>query len=878
MANRQPDRPKTHPTFSAQNLPLDLPPDFPSLSEGDTKPGDEKSLETSFEEIPDPTKISEGDNQNSTIDNMPSIQGYSVERKLGQGGMGSVFLAKDLQLNRQVAIKVISLTFQKNTGLRDRFEAEIKTLAGLHHSNIAQLFSAGTYQDLPFFVMEFVDGPTLETYAQKPLSAKESTQIVSKLCSAVSYCHQNRVLHRDLKPANVILDPSNEPKIADFGLAKAIGNDSSSTKTGEIIGTPGYMAPEQASGVVKSFTETCDIYALGAILYRLMTGRPPFAASEPLQVVMQVLTDEPITPKKLVSDIPIDLQTICLKCLEKNSAKRYQTAEELKDDLQRFLDGRPIKARAAGFTETAVKWTKRNPVKAFLACSVAVLAIALATGLSWHNQILSAELAKTKRLADHGSELTNWLITEHIEKLNKISGTTKPRLALAQRVKEFLDASNADIPADAVYKRNLGNSYARFAAVTGGEDNNNLGNKEQAIEFYQKAIQLYDQSLELDSTDAKTKRFRTNILLELSETYLENQDPKSSQRYLELAENSIPSVSKSWESLFLSIMIENRKARDFIGQYKFAEALQHLDKVEQKLDQADPNSNPPEQTHQRIRLAANRGICYSNLGKFEKADSFFLDSIKQAEAALKKESENILAQKRLSSCLERLANSLFSQQKVEQSLKYYSQAKDIAKKIVDADPDNLEASLALAVKYSNISDAYFYLQNNEQAKQNTQKAIDLFQKFHKAKKLGKTGSRQYSVCLQSQANIFQTEGNTKKALEQLSLHRQFCKDLITEDKNSIFELTQLAENHFSQSLIRLSAWMNQEFDPTKAKESQPYKEINKDLDDSEAYFARIEKITQLSVQQLNFRKRIKAVRALVEETIQKALKTQENHF
>lgn len=847
--------------------PMGLPPDLNSIIDDDTEGGQDR-IQTLRGEQPDDNAAKKRRTGLFGRGKVPVIEGYEIDRKLGQGGMGSVYLATDQTLMRQVAIKIVTQSFREDSGQLDRFEAEIQTLAALKHPNIAQLYSAGSCQDLPYFVMEFVDGATLESYAKQPLKSKEAAAMVSKLCEAVAYCHENGVLHRDLKPSNVLLDEKQQPKIADFGLAKAIDADSSNTRTGEILGTPGFMAPEQASGVVRSFTAACDIYALGAILYRLLTGRPPFVAAEPWQAVMQVLAEDPVPPRRLVGNIPIDLQTICLKCLDKKAAKRYQSANELRADLQCFLDGKPVSARPAGVIEKSAKWINRNRVKALLLTTLGALGIAALFGLSWHNQVLSGELAKTKRLADHGSELSNWLISDHLNSLSQIVGTTKPRHEVTSRVRVFLDASYADIPPDVKYTRRLGRSYAQLAAITGGVDQNNLGDHEQAEEYYLRALQLYDRASEQDRQDLATRQLRVSSLLGLSGTYLELKKPKEGERYFRQAKRAIEQWNEDdWRSQLLAMEVLSTEADWLMARNEFEAALKVWQEFEEQLVGLSEDANQQEVEHRQVLLGTNRGDCLSNLGQHAEAEAAFRDALEIVEQNAQEDPNNVLFQIHWSAVLGRLGSALYSQEKTAEALVCYQEALEISKKIVAGDVDNVEAVSALATKHANISDLLLYMNDIPAAEESIDEAIEILQTLRDKNQLGLWDKRQMAICMQSKANLVMMSGDLAKAKQLYEQHDTFCQDLITTDRDSIPELTQLAENYFQHSLLMLSAWMEKEFDASTARESQAYLDIIGKLDQCEDYFKRIAEAGSLNSDQLAIRERTDAVRELIEETI-----------
>jgi serine/threonine protein kinase/WD40 repeat protein len=306
---------------------------------------------------------------------LPAIVGYEVLSELGRGGMGVVYLARQFRLNRLVALKmVLAGAYAASTDLV-RFLAEAEAAAQLQHPNIAQVHEVGSHGGLPFISLEYVDGGTL---AQKlkgtPLPPRQAAGLTATLGRAVQYAHQHGVVHRDLKPANILLTEDGTPKISDFGVAKRSAAGSGMTQTGAILGTPSYMAPEQAEGK-RDVGPAADVYALGAILYELLTGRPPFKGPTPLDTVLQVMKDEPVPPRRLQPKAPRDLETICLKCLQKDPRKRYASAAALADDLDRFLADRPILARPTGRPERAWRWCRRNPVVAGLAATLAAGAL-----------------------------------------------------------------------------------------------------------------------------------------------------------------------------------------------------------------------------------------------------------------------------------------------------------------------------------------------------------------------------------------------------------------------------------------------------------------------------------------------------------------------
>ncbi len=298
---------------------------------------------------------------------LPVIAGYSLLGELGRGGMGVVYKAEHIKLKRLVALKMVLGGAVAGSDQLARFRAEAEAVARLQHSNIVQIYEIGEHKGLPFFSLEYCDGGSLDRQLQgTPLPGREAATLVETLSRALHAAHERGIVHRDLKPANILLTGDGIAKITDFGLAKQMDASAVLTQSGAVMGTPSYMAPEQALGKTRELGPAADIYALGALLYELLTGRPPFKGATPMDTMMQVATDEPVPPSRLQSKAPSDLETICLKCLEKSPARRYPTAQALADDLHRYLVGEPIQARPAGRIERCWKWAKRRPSVAAL--------------------------------------------------------------------------------------------------------------------------------------------------------------------------------------------------------------------------------------------------------------------------------------------------------------------------------------------------------------------------------------------------------------------------------------------------------------------------------------------------------------------------------
>jgi WD40 repeat protein len=332
----------------------------------------------------------------------PHIGQYALIRELGQGGMGVVYLAEQTNLKRAVALKVIRHGVNATPEEVARFHAEAEAVARLQHPNIVQIHEVGSQDGVYYLALEYVNGGSLDQHlAGTPQDPRAAARLIETLARAVHHAHQRGILHRDLKPANILLSRiegrgslssarssilelrSSIPKITDFGMAKRLEPGDARTPSGLVLGTPSYMAPEQASGKYGTVAASVDVYGLGALLYELLTGRPPFKGATALSTLEQLTSQEPLAPSRFQRHLPRDLETICLKCLEKEPGKRYASAEALAEDLGRFLAGRPIVARPTRLWGRVWKWARRRPVDAGLTAAVLLVTVVGLTGIVW---------------------------------------------------------------------------------------------------------------------------------------------------------------------------------------------------------------------------------------------------------------------------------------------------------------------------------------------------------------------------------------------------------------------------------------------------------------------------------------------------------------
>src|SRR6266581_4545033 len=320
---------------------------------------------------------------------------YELLEEIGRGGQGVVYRARQKSLNRIVALKVIGLAHWATEAHVKRFRREAEAAASLNHPCIVPIYEVGEHDGACYFSMGLVKGGQLDAIAKRePIPIGHAAELIAKLARTVHYAHEHGILHRDIKPGNILLDTEGEPHLTDFGLARLVETESTVTRTTEVLGTPSYMAPEQASGSNVALTSATDIYGLGAVLYHLLTGSPPFVGGTTYETIKLLEDTEPRPPRLLNPKVDRDISTICLKCLEKNPKRRYASALALGEDLERWLKHEPIQARRTGIFTRGRKWVRRNPTSALLAASLLALAAVICWNI-WKSELTSRPATKS---------------------------------------------------------------------------------------------------------------------------------------------------------------------------------------------------------------------------------------------------------------------------------------------------------------------------------------------------------------------------------------------------------------------------------------------------------------------------------------------------
>jgi serine/threonine protein kinase/tetratricopeptide (TPR) repeat protein len=586
----------------------------------------------------------------------PVPDGYEILRELGRGGMGVVYLARQKNLNRLVALKMILAGAHASVEELLRFRTEAETAAQLQHPNIVQIYEVGQQAGQPYCALEYVNGGSLaQRLAGTPIAPREAARLVATLARAVHYAHERGIIHRDLKPANILLssvvpgplsfandkgqgtdDKGPVPKIADFGLAKHLGRDTGNsgaavTHTGAILGTPGYMAPEQALGQRQMITTATDVYALGAVLYELLSGRPPFQAATPLETLQQVLAEDPVAPSRRQRATAGDLETICLKCLRKGPHERYGSAAALADDLERFVNGESIKARRATTRERFIRWCRRSPKVAAL---LGLLTLAILIGFAG----VTLQWRRAERLRDETEanyRLARRVVADYFEMLGRDPLLDHPgALPLRQDLLQAALTHFQDLRQrsdDPELQINL----AR-ACYCLGRLREYLHQEEESLAPFDQAIAIQEQLVR------------------------ENPDSVELQRDL----------ARSYDGL--------GRARRKLNEFDLAhEAYRHALAIRERLYQADPQN--PELIHDLAVSQDVLGFLFQGSGKDPAQGVTLLQqSRKRLERLVVEHPDNLVYQTSLSSALNDLGLAL-----ANEKLKRYEEAEQVFRAAIE---------------------------------------------------------------------------------------------------------------------------------------------------------------------------------------------------
>jgi tetratricopeptide (TPR) repeat protein len=733
--------------------------------------------------------------------------------------MGVVFQARHIKLERVVALKMLTSAALGSKELRQRFEGEARAAARLQHPHIAQIFEVGEWVGQPYVALEYVPGGTLaQRINAAPQPPKEAAHLMQTLALAVDYSHQRGILHRDLKPANILLSQDGQPKITDFGLAKWLSGDDRTTRAGEVIGTPSYMAPEQASGVVKKVGPACDIYALGSILYELLCGRPPFQTPDSMQTMLMVLSEEPIPPRRLEPQIPRDLETICLKCLEKSPARRYASAQALAEDLARFLRSEPIRARPVRTWERTVKWSRRHPAAAALICLATLFVLTVLIGSTWHNHRLQTELDRSAGLVAKGRDLSQWVFYEHIDQLTKLKGGTASREALVEQFRRYLEGLEQIAGDDTALAAQIAAAYERLGEIQGDPNYFNLGQTAEALQSYQRALAIRERLL-TNSPDVFEARWHHTACLGRTAAVLAamgNRD-KSLQRYgtvIARLEN-LRREHADQQQVLVALSVMHGRIADLLEEAgQLDEALQRQQHALSRAHEAFGES-PAILDHRRqlAQIHSRIGKLWEIKGDLARAKGHYQHLLTFAEVALRDHPADVFIERDLCTALIGIGDAMSHTGDLHGALRQYSRALAFRRAHYEADPDSVTVGRDLATILERIGSSLHAAKDFPNAEKNFREGLKITEQLAADTRDNVDLKRDLWIKHDQLGGVLLSAGQTDQAAQEFHRARELAQSLVEGGSKNITDLQGLAQaydNLGTLEIRRLSPQMTPE--------------------------------------------------------------------
>ncbi len=608
------------------------------------------------------------------------VTGFQILDELGRGGMGVVYRAVQPALNRQVAIKMIGKSSQASKLELTRFRLEAEASAALNHPNIVQVYDVGEIDGQPYIAMELVQGGTLSEYLQRrPLEYKEATLLMIELTQAVQHAHSSGIVHRDLKPSNILLVSSREesasaslpkPKIADFGLAKRIDLSAGVSSSGNILGTPSYMSPEQIVGDTKLVGPPADVYSLGAVLYETLVGRPPFKGANAIETIALVKSTNPVRPSTLRAGFPKDLETICLKCLEKSTSDRYPSAKALLDDLERFRDGRPILAKPASLARRSLDWSKRHPTLcASIAASIFAVVGVISVGLVYNASLQRAlQTAKGERSrANDNFQVAFQSVEQMLDRVGFAQLAQTPEM---EDVREKL----------------LSDAVAFYSKLLEGQPDADVESRRQ---YYRALFRLGQIQWTLGQQDSALKSLGDSIDLQKK---LVDQAPDRHELQHELAASYITKsqITQDKDDYQMSIRLLEAIVNDYpVCKIDLAQAVNNLAIATPSMEQREKLhlraqelrkellANSPSDAKLQYSLAEtqhNLAFLYFTTGRKLEAEAAYRDALQMFETLAKNHQSVTDYHRALAECLAHMANMAHSAQRPEEAIELIRRA------------------------------------------------------------------------------------------------------------------------------------------------------------------------------------------------------------
>jgi len=711
----------------------------------------------------------------AVAEGLGTLGDYDLLDVIGRGGMGVVYRAIQRPLSRVVAVKMVRAGAAAGPEELARFRIEAEAAAALDHPQIVPVFDIGEHDGQPYFSMGYVDGDSLARYtATSPLAEGRSAELVRKLAEGIEYAHQHGILHRDLKPSNILIDRAGEPRITDFGLAKQLAGTEGHTLSGQILGTPSYMAPEQAAGDSARIGPTADVYALGAILYFLLAGRPPFRAPTPVATLAQVREQDPVPPRKWNSWVSRDLETICLKCLEKSPARRYPSARALADDLARYERGEPVCARRTAAWERAAKWARRRPAVAALSAAVAATVVLAATVLAWYQVRL-------------------WQRTDDLQ---QALGQARLQERAAREARD-LAARNADLAAQG---HGLALDVLQATAVEVSEQLRDTPRTLQLRkQLLEQALADLDRLPRLAATAARLDRTQAIAATRLGEVHLRlgqtAQARAAFQEAIEILGHLYDNAGERPQAgPALALVHERLGGLYFHYEHDLTQAGEHYERAreirEQQLDgAADPAAARRDLAvvYEQLGQVALRG------GDVSQSQDLFWRCF-EIRSHLARETNSPDSQRDVSVALERLGQVCLELREVDRAREYFERALAISESLAETDPGR-ETRQDLSVLYSLLGKIHLGAGDPLAARQEFDKSLHIRQELAAADPDDIPARRDVAIAFENLGNAALAAGELPAAGDAFRQALQIRQGLVLLDGDNLEFKRDLSISH-----------------------------------------------------------------------------------
>jgi tetratricopeptide (TPR) repeat protein len=634
---------------------------------------------------------------------------YELLGEIARGGMGIVYRARQISLDREVALKLMrdgALATEQDVL---RFRAEAEAAASLQHSGIVSIHEVGQHEGQHYFSMEFVAGRNLaELTRDGPLASRRAAEVMAGIADAVQHAHDRGILHRDLKPSNIIVDSQGAPRITDFGLAKRLGTNLGGpvTISGQILGTPGYMAPEQAAGRNREISPAADTYSLGALLYHVLTGVAPFAGDSPAAVLRQIEEREPTAPHLVNPSTPRDLETICLKALAKEPVRRYPTAREFAEDLRRWLRGEPIQARPTAALERAWRWCQRNPLVALAAGIITLLLVLLAVGslgvahrLELARRAEAAGREEAEARLRQGERVLDFLLGDLYTRLEPVGRLDALEGTLRQVDRFYEGLPNGRLSPDAI-------RHQARAQLLLGQIRRQQGHHDEARSGYQAALKLYGHATDLQPTNTLWIDEFAQAWNSLAIWEHEDQNARGGEAAYRQALRltgrliAMDPENASWLDSHASMLHNLGALYDMDSRFEeaertFGEALRHW----KHLLERRPGT--PELLEHVSQLHLNLAFLYDKLGQPQRADEANAESLRLREELVALDPNNLTWLSLLADVRQNIADRCLRHGQIAEAEHWVNLYRPMREKLATHDPANAHWQVRLAEAWRN---------------------------------------------------------------------------------------------------------------------------------------------------------------------------------